>query len=60
MTYDFDIAYDCPIQELFVLLDSFDLKIETWESIGPGGGNPNITVSGTSENIEQFKEFYNK
>ena len=60
MTYDFDIAYDCPVQELFVLLDSFDLKIESWESIGPGGGNPNIEISGTPENIEQFKEFYNK
>ena len=58
MTYDFDIAYDCPVQELFVLLDSFDLKIESWESIGPGGGNPNITISGTPENASTESQRY--
>lgn len=58
MTYTFDIAYDCPIQEFLVMLDSFDLKLDSWVTIGPGGGNPEVTISGTEENIAQFDAFY--
>ena len=58
MTYTFDIAYDCPIQEFLVMLDSFDLQLDSWVTIGPGGGNPEVTISGTEENITQFDSFY--
>ena len=59
MTYTFDIAHDCPIQEFLVMFDSFHLQLESWVTIGPGGGNPEITVSGSPENIEKFKQFCN-
>ena len=58
MTYTFDIAWDCPIQDFLSILDQFDLKLESWITFGPGGGNPEITVSGTPENIAKLqKEF---
>jgi hypothetical protein len=58
MTHSFDIDGDCPIQDFLSLLDRFDLKLESWITFGPGGGNPEITVSGTPENIGKLqKEF---
>jgi hypothetical protein len=58
MTYTFDIAWDCPIQEFLEILEKYDLKLESWIAFGPGGGNPEITVSGTPENIGKLqKEF---
>ena len=59
MTYNFDISWDCPIQEFFEILDKHNLKLESYITNGPGGGNPEITVSGSPENIEKFKQFYN-
>jgi hypothetical protein len=56
MTYTFDIAWDCPIQDFLSTLDRFDLKLESWITFGPGGGNPEITVSGSEESIEQIRE----
>jgi hypothetical protein len=56
MTHTFDIAWDCPIQDFLSLLDRFDLKLESWITFGPGGGNPEITVSGSEESIEQIRE----
>jgi hypothetical protein len=58
MSYTFDIAYDCPLHEFLQLLDRFELKLESWITEGPGGGNPEITVSGTSTNIKAFQNFY--
>lgn len=55
MTYTFDCAWDCPIQDFLKLLDDYNLKLESYIPIGPGGGNPEITVSGTPESIEKFK-----
>lgn len=55
MTYTFDIAYDCPIYDFLKLLDDYNLKLESYITDGPGGGNPEITVTGTQENIENLK-----
>jgi hypothetical protein len=56
MTYTFDIAYDCPISDFLELLDQYELKLESWITIGPGGGNPEITVSGSPESIEKIQK----
>jgi hypothetical protein len=56
MTYTFDIAYDCPISDFLQLLENYNLKLESFIAIGPGGGNPEITVSGSEESIEQIRE----
>ena len=56
MTYTFDIAYDCPIYDFLKLLDEYNLKLESYIADGPGGGNPEITVSGSSESIEQLQK----
>ena len=58
MTYSFDIAWDCPIQDFLQALDQYDLKLESWITEGPGGGNPEITVSGTEQSIEKFMEYF--
>jgi len=59
MTYNFDIAWDCPVQDFLLLIFQHNLTIDQFIPIGPGGGNPNITVSGSLENIEKFKQRYN-
>lgn len=55
MAYTFDIAYDCPIFEFLKILDQYQLKLESWITDGPGGGNPEITVSGSPNNISELK-----
>lgn len=55
MNYTFDIAYDCPIFEFLKILDQYQLKLESWITDGPGGGNPEITVSGSPNNISELK-----
>jgi hypothetical protein len=57
MTYTFDIAYDCPIFDFLKLLEDYNLKLESFIASGPGGGNPEITVSGSPESIEKIQEF---
>lgn len=57
MTYTFDCAWDCPIQDFFKLLDEHNLKLESYITFGPGGGNPEITVSGSTESIEKIQKF---
>jgi hypothetical protein len=56
MTYTFDIAYDCPIQEFLEFLTEYDIKLESFIAVGPGGGNPEITVSGSPESIEKIQK----
>jgi hypothetical protein len=56
MTYTFDIAYDCPIFDFLKLLDDYNLKLEHYIAEGPGGGNPEITVSGSPESIEKLQK----
>lgn len=57
MTHTFDIAYDCPIYDFLKLLDDYNLKLESYITDGPGGGNPEITVSGSPENIQKLQDF---
>lgn len=57
MTYTFDIAYDCSIYDFLKLLDDYNLKLESYITDGPGGGNPEITVSGSPENIQKLQDF---
>jgi hypothetical protein len=52
----FDLSYDCHIQDFLTLLDRHELKMESWITEGPGGGNPEITVSGTPENISNLEK----
>lgn len=56
MTYTFDIAYDCPISVFLEFLSDHNLKLESFIAHGPGGGNPEITVSGSPESIEKIKQ----
>lgn len=56
MTHTFDIAWDCPVHDFFKFLDEYNLKLESYITDGPGGGNPEITVSGSPESIEKIKE----
>ena len=56
MNYTFDIAYDCPIFDFLKVLDQYQLKLESWITHGPGGGNPEITVSGSPDNISKLKQ----
>ena len=55
MTYTFDIAYDCPLSDFLEILEQHNLKIESFIAIGPGGGNPEITVSGSESDIKKFQ-----
>ena len=54
MTYTFDIAYDCPVGDFLELLETYNLELESFTAIGPAGGNPEITVSGSDESIQFF------
>ena len=58
MTYSFDIAFDCPVQDFLLILQQHNLTIQSFEPIGPGGGNPNITVIGTQTDIKNFQKSY--
>lgn len=57
MTYTFDLSYECPLSDFLELLDTYDLKLESYVAIGPAGGNPEITVSATQENIDKLEKF---
>jgi hypothetical protein len=57
MYYTFDIAYDCPVQDFLSILAQFNLRLDSFIPEGPGGGNPEITVYGSYENIENLKKF---
>lgn len=56
MNYTFDIAYDCPLHIFLEMLENYNLTLISFTAIGPGGGNPEITVSGTPDNIDLLKE----
>lgn len=60
MTYSFDIAFDCPVQDFLLILQQHNLTIQSFEPIGPGGGNPNITVTGTQTDIKNFQKNYHQ
>ena len=56
MTYTFDISYETPTQVFLQFLSDYNLKLESYIPFGPGGGNPEITVSGSPESIEKIKK----
>lgn len=51
----FDIAWDCPLGDFLKTLEDFNLTLKSFIAEGPGGGNPEITVSGTPNNISMFE-----
>ena len=53
-THTFDISYDCPTQTFLQFLQDFNLKLESFNPTGPGGGNPEITVSGSFDQIQKI------
>jgi hypothetical protein len=57
-THTFDIAWDCEIQTFLQFLQDHDLKLESFNPTGPGGGNPEITVSGPEHQIEEIKAIF--
>lgn len=58
-TFEIDIAYDCPLGDYLEALEKYNLKIESFIAIGPGGGNPCMTLSGTIDNIREYlSEFH--
>lgn len=38
--YEFDVAWDCPVQEFFDHLEKYEGQVAQFEAHGPGGGNP--------------------
>lgn len=58
-TFNIDIAHDCPLGVYLEALETYNLKIESFIAIGPGGGNPCMTLSGTTDNIREYlSEFH--
>jgi hypothetical protein len=56
--HTFDIAWDCEIQTFLQFLLDHNLKLESFIPSGPGGGNPQITVSGPPHQIEEIKAIF--
>jgi hypothetical protein len=58
-TFEIDIAHDCPLGDYLEALEKYNLKIESFIAIGPAGGNPCMTLSGSTENIRKYlSEFH--
>jgi hypothetical protein len=59
-TINIDIAHDCPVSVLFSALDKYSGQIIDFIPIGPGGGNPNLTLSFPNETLanQYLLEFY--
>ena len=55
--HTFDCSHECSISDFLTILNDFDLKLESSIPMGPAGGNPEITVSGTETLIESFKQY---
>jgi len=53
-TIQIDIAHDCPLGDYLEALEKCDLKIESFIAVGPGGGNPCMTLSGTLINLHKY------
>jgi len=53
-TFTFD--YNVKAQELFELLDKYDLRIDKWVTYSSQGGNPSVTVIGSPMSILEVNE----
>ena len=54
--FSFCFDYNVKAQELFKLLDKYDLRIESWVTYSSQGGNPNVTVIGSPMSILELNE----
>ena len=54
--FSFCFDYNVKAQELFELLDKYDLRIESWVTYSSQGGNPNVTVIGSPMSILELNE----
>lgn len=54
MTHTFDISHESTITDFFSFLEKYNLSLDSFIINGPAGGNPEITVSGNSENIQKM------
>ena len=57
INYNFDLPSDISITDFLTILNDFHLTLISSIPIGPGGGNPNITISATPTSITAFKHF---
>ena len=55
MNFTFDIAWDCPIGDFLKAIKDHGLTLVSFIPIGPGGGNPEITLTGDFQDIQDFK-----
>lgn len=56
---EFDFAWDCPLQIALDFMNKHQLTLSSYDSHGPGGGNPCLILSGTREQlIEALYEQY--
>ena len=44
VTIETDIAADCPVQDAFVAISKYNGDLLNFIAIGPGGGNPCMTI----------------
>ena len=54
LSFCFD--YNVKAQELFKLLDKYDLRIDKWVTYSSQGGNPIVTVIGSPMSILELRE----
>ena len=58
--YTFDCAWDCQLGDFLELIEKHQLTLKSFIANGPGGGNPEITVSGDLNNINLFSQNINQ
>jgi hypothetical protein len=58
--YTFDCAWDCPLGDFLELIEKHKLTLKSFIANGPGGGNPEITVTGDLNNINLFSRKINE
>jgi hypothetical protein len=44
VTIEVDIAGDCPVQDAFAAISEYDGDLLSFIAVGPGGGNPCLTI----------------
>lgn len=54
--FSFTFDYNVKAQELFELLDKYDLRIDKWVTYSSQGGNPIVTVIGLPMSILELRE----
>ena len=58
-TYDNDIAWDCKIADIALMLERFNATLSIIQAEGPGGGNPWVKFHFTNQaDRDAFETFY--